>query len=50
MNPEELKIRDIKPALYGYVREAWSLLDPEAFPDEKKVHDLRVLMKKSRLS
>jgi len=48
MNPEELKIRDIKPALYGYVREAWSLLDPEAFPDEKKVHDLRVLMKKSR--
>ena len=48
MNQEEFKIRDIKPALYGYVREARSLLDPEVVPDEKKVHDLRVLMKKSR--
>lgn len=48
MNPEEFKIRDVKPALYGYVREAHSLLDPDAVPDEKKVHDLRVLMKKSR--
>lgn len=45
---ESSSIRDIKPVLYGYVREARSLLDPGAFPDEKKVHDLRVLMKRSR--
>ena len=45
---ENPMIRDIKPALYGYVRDARSLLDPGSLPDERKVHDLRVLMKKSR--
>jgi CHAD domain-containing protein len=43
-----IKLKDIKPALYSYVREAGILLDPDVVPDDKKVHDLRVLMKKSR--
>lgn len=45
---ENLMIRDIKSALYGYVRDARSLLDTGSLPDERKVHDLRVLMKKAR--
>jgi len=41
-------ITDIKPVLCGYLTEAQTMLDPLAFPDEKVVHDVRVLMKKSR--
>lgn len=41
-------LRDIKPALTGYLKKSQILLDRDAIPDEEAVHDLRVLMKKSR--
>jgi len=43
-----IKLKDVKPALSGYVREAESLLDMSVMPSDKVVHDVRVLMKKSR--
>jgi len=43
-----IKLKDIKPVLYGYIREAQVMLDRSAIPDDKAVHDIRVLMKKSR--
>jgi CHAD domain-containing protein len=48
MLPDYVKLKDIKPALSGYIREANSMLPTDAIPDEKVVHDIRVLMKKSR--
>jgi CHAD domain-containing protein len=45
-----VKLKDIKPALYGYIRESKSMLALSAIADEKVVHDVRVLMKKSRAS
>jgi len=41
---------DIKPVLCGYLGEAQILLDPSVFPTEKVIHDVRVLLKKSRAS
>jgi CHAD domain-containing protein len=38
----------IKPVLSGYIREAESLLMKDPIPSDKSVHDIRVLMKKSR--
>jgi CHAD domain-containing protein len=43
-----MKLKDIKPALSGYIREAQILLNLNPVPDERVVHDVRVLMKKSR--
>jgi CHAD domain-containing protein len=40
---------DIKPVLCGYILEAQQMLKASA-PDEKVIHDVRVLMKKSRAS
>jgi len=48
MLPDCVKLKDIKPALSGYIREAHSMLHTDAIPDEKVVHDIRVLMKKSK--
>lgn len=45
---ETAKLKEIKPALCGYISEAQQMLDPGKIPDEKAVHDVRVLMKKSR--
>jgi CHAD domain-containing protein len=45
---DKLQPADIKPALTGFIREARYMLNPELFPDENTVHDVRVLMKKSR--
>ncbi len=42
------RMKEIKPALAGYVRESQILLKRSAIPDEKAVHDVRVLMKRSR--
>jgi CHAD domain-containing protein len=44
------KLKDIKPALCGYIIEAQMMLDPGVVPDEKVIHDVRVLMKKLRAS
>jgi CHAD domain-containing protein len=48
MDPDYVKLKDIKPALAGYIREAQSMLNLSSSPDDKVVHDVRVLMKKSR--
>jgi len=40
--------KDIKPVLCGYIGEAHLILNPGKVPDDKAVHDVRVLMKKSR--
>jgi CHAD domain-containing protein len=48
MELDYVKLKEIKPALAGYIRESQSLLKKSPVPDEKAVHDIRVLMKKSR--
>lgn len=50
MLPDNLRTKDIKPELCGYIREAQLMLDPANVPDEKVIHDVRVLMKKCRAS
>ena len=48
MELDWVKLKEIKPALAGYIRESQALLKKSVIPDEKAVHDIRVLMKKSR--
>ena len=48
MLPDFVKIKSIKPVLCGFIREAQFRLDPDEVPDETLVHDIRVLMKRSR--
>jgi len=48
MISDQIKIKEIKPALAGYISESLQLLKRNQFPDEDAVHDIRVLMKKSR--
>lgn len=43
-----MKLKELKPAIAGYISESRSLLKRSPVPDEKAVHDIRVLMKKSR--
>jgi CHAD domain len=50
MPPEAVKLKEIKPVLQGYITEARSMLDPSVMPSDTVVHDVRVLMKKSRAS
>jgi CHAD domain-containing protein len=50
MPEDNFKLKEIKPALCGYIMEAQLMLDPNVVPDEKVIHDVRVLMKKSRAS
>jgi len=50
MQPGILKLKEIKPVLYGFVREADLLLSAGEVPDEHTIHDVRVIMKKSRAS
>ena len=48
METDNVKLREIKPALAGYIREAQALLRMSPVPDDRAVHDIRVLMKKCR--
>lgn len=48
MELDYISLRPVKPALTGYIRKAQSLIKTSTYPDEKMVHDVRVLMKKSR--
>lgn len=48
MEQDYIKLKQIKPALSGYIRESQALLKTDPFPAEKSVHDVRVLMKKAR--
>ncbi|MCX6262553.1 MAG: CHAD domain-containing protein, partial [Bacteroidia bacterium] len=50
MPEDNLKLKEIKPALCGFISEAQLMLDPGVVPVEKVIHDVRVLMKKSRAS
>jgi CHAD domain-containing protein len=43
-----IKLKEIKPALAGYLDNSKLLLLNSPVPDEKAIHDIRVLMKKSR--
>ena len=47
MEPDYVKLKQIKPALTGYIRESQLLLKQSELPDENTIHDVRVLMKKS---
>ncbi len=48
MELDYVKLKPIKPALAGYIRESQIMLKESGITDEKTVHDVRVLMKKSR--
>lgn len=48
MHKESLQLKNIKPYLSGYISKAKVLLRKNPVPDEDAVHDIRVLMKKSR--
>ena len=48
MEPDFVKLKEIKPALAGYIRESLTLFNQSVVPDEEEVHDVRVLMKKAR--
>jgi CHAD domain-containing protein len=48
MEPDFVKLKEIKPALAGYIRESLALFNQSFVPDEEAVHDVRVLMKKAR--
>jgi CHAD domain-containing protein len=48
MELDYVKLKEIKPAISGYIRESQSLLKISDYPDDKAIHDVRVLMKKSR--
>ncbi len=48
MELDYVKLKEIKPVLAGYIKESQILLKNSIVPDDKAVHDLRVLMKKSR--
>jgi CHAD domain-containing protein len=48
MELDYVKLKDIKPALQGYLNDSQLLLKRAEVPDEEAVHDIRVLMKKAR--
>ena len=45
---DNIKLKEIKPVLTGYIRKSLVLLKQSDVPDDDAVHDIRVLMKKSR--
>jgi CHAD domain-containing protein len=48
MELDYVKLKEIKPALSGYISESQKLLKRSESPDEDAVHDIRVFMKKAR--
>jgi CHAD domain-containing protein len=48
MDQDVIRLRDIKTELSGYILEAMRLLKKLPVPDDNSVHDMRVLLKKSR--
>lgn len=48
MDNDYVRLKEIKPSLTGYINDSQILLKRSDVPDEKAVHDIRVLMKKSR--
>jgi CHAD domain-containing protein len=48
MDSDYIKLKEIKPAFTGYIRESQAMIEPDLLPGEDTVHDVRVLMKKAR--
>ncbi len=48
MEPDFIRLKEIKPALAGYISASQVMLKRDPVPDDKAIHDVRVLMKKSR--
>lgn len=48
METDPTLLKEIKPALSGYLRESLALLGQSPFPDDDAIHDIRVLMKRQR--
>jgi CHAD domain-containing protein len=48
MEPGSVRIKEIKPAISGYIRNSLTLLMREPVPSDQVIHDVRVFMKKSR--
>jgi CHAD domain-containing protein len=48
MEPDFIRLKEIKPALAGYISASQVMLKRDPVPDDKVIHDVRVLMKKSR--
>jgi len=48
MELDFVKLKQLKPAIAGYIRKSQALLKRSDIPDENAIHDIRVLMKKSR--
>ena len=48
MELDSVKLKEIKPAIAGYIRESQIMLRRERVPDDEVIHDVRVFMKKSR--
>jgi CHAD domain-containing protein len=42
------RLREIKPALTGYIKDSLVLLGQLPLPDDNAIHDIRVLMKRQR--
>lgn len=42
------QLREIKPALTGYIRDSLVLLNQQPVPDDDSIHDIRVMMKRQR--
>jgi CHAD domain-containing protein len=48
MEPDNIKLKEIKPVLSSFISRSQKLLQKSDIPDEKAVHDVRVLMKQSK--
>jgi CHAD domain-containing protein len=48
MLPDNVQIKEIKPVISAYLTEALILMKRAPVPDDQAVHDVRVLMKRSR--
>jgi len=48
MDPDYIKLKEIKPVLGNYLRESQILLNRSPVPDDEVIHDIRVYMKKAR--
>jgi CHAD domain-containing protein len=48
MVTDTVRLKDIKPVLSGYISDSKAMLNPSSIPGDQEVHDIRVLMKRSR--
>jgi CHAD domain-containing protein len=48
MVTDTVRLKDIKPVLSGYINDSRAMLNPSSIPGDEEVHDIRVLMKRSR--